>query len=313
MSEHPQITGASWLSVATLGLVWGGSFMLVAVALRGIGPFWLAETRLIIATLALGAVWLMRGRRLFAARPGPRGWAILALIGATNTALPFMLLSWGQQHVPSAFAGVSMATVPLIVLPLAHLFIPGERMTPRRLVGFGIGFAGVVVLLGGQAFASTGAALENWGRLACVGAASCYALTSILIRRLPPVDRIGLTAVLMLIGALIVLPVALMAEGRPPAMDRDTLLVVLALGLVSTALMALLQVTVIRTAGPVFLSLTNYQVPVWSVILGAAVLNEALPPSLLLALALILCGVGLSQYGALRRLFARTSSRAKFL
>lgn len=304
MSDQPDITATSWLSVATLGLVWGGSFMLVSLALRGVGPFWLAESRLIIATLALGAVWLWRGRKLFETPPGLRGWGIVAVIGATNTAFPFMLLSWGQQHVPSAFAGVSMATVPLIVLPLAHLFIPGERMTPRRLIGFGIGFAGVAVLLGGQAFNSTGSALENWGRLACVGAASCYALTGILIRRLPPVDRIGLTAVLMLIGAAVVLPVALVVEGMPPAMDAETWGVVVLLGLVSTALMALLQVTVTRTAGPVFLSLTNYQVPVWSVILGAAVLGEALPPSLFLALVLVLCGVGLSQYGALRRLFA---------
>jgi drug/metabolite transporter (DMT)-like permease len=53
------------------------------------------------------------------------------------------------------------------------------------------------------------------------------------------------------------------------------------------------------------MSLVNYQVPLWSVVLGALILGEALPRSLLLAMALILTGVGLSQYGALRRLFRR--------
>lgn len=76
------------------------------------------------------------------------------------------------------------------------------------------------------------------------------------------------------------------------------------LGLVPTAAANMLRVLVIRSAGPVFMSLTNYQVPVWSVLMGAWLLGEQLPASLLLALALILSGVGLSQFGALRRLFA---------
>ena len=77
------------------------------------------------------------------------------------------------------------------------------------------------------------------------------------------------------------------------------------LGLVPTAFANLLRVLVVRSAGPVFMSLVNYQVPVWSVVLGALILAEPLPPSLLYAMALILAGVGLSQYGALRRLFGR--------
>jgi len=301
---EPQITRRDWAMVAVLGLTWGGSFMLVAIALRGVGPFRLAEGRLLVAAAALGLIWRLRGGRLFAQAPGARGWAMLALIGVTNSALPFMALSWGQQNVPSALAGVSMASVPLIVLPLAHLFVPGERLSLRRMVGFGIGFAGVAVLLGDRAFAATGADWETLGRLACLGAAFCYALTSILIRRLPEVDRLGLTAGLMMIGAAVVLPVALLVEGAPPRPDWPTASAIMVLGLVSTALMALLQVSEARRAGPVFLSLTNYQVPVWSVILGALVLGEALPPSLFLALALVLGGVGLSQYGAFKRLFA---------
>ena len=77
------------------------------------------------------------------------------------------------------------------------------------------------------------------------------------------------------------------------------------LGLIPTAGANFLRVLVVRSAGPVFMSLVNYQVPVWSVVLGGLILGEALPRSLLLALTLILIGVGLSQYGALRRLFGR--------
>ena len=125
------------------------------------------------------------------------------------------------------------------------------------------------------------------------------------MRRLPPVDPIGLSSVLLLVGACAAIPMAWAVEGPPPLPDDRTLFMVAFLGLVPTAAANLLRVTVVRTAGPVFMSLTNYQVPVWSVVLGAAFLGEPLPPALLWALMLILCGVGLSQYGALMRLFGR--------
>lgn len=289
--------------VATLGLTWGGSFLVIEIALRGITPFWLAAGRIGFATLIMLTVWQMRGGKLFASRPDPQALVVLTAVGALSSAVPFMLISWGQQYVTSGFAGISMASVALIVLPLAHFFVPGERMTWRRTLGFLIGFCGVAVLIGAQAFASSGAQQELAGRIACVSAACCYGISSILMRRLPPVDPIGLATVLLIIAAVIVIPAAWLVEGPPPLPDRTTLISLAFLGMVPTAAANLLRVVVIRSAGPVFMSLTNYQVPVWSVVLGSLILAEPLPASLLWALALILAGVGLSQYGALRRLF----------
>ncbi|WP_227267360.1 DMT family transporter [Roseobacter weihaiensis] len=306
MTPAPQITAASWLMVAVLGLTWGGTFMVTEIALEGITPFWLAAGRIGFAALLMTAIWGANGFALFAAPAPARIWRAAIVIGALSSAVPFILLAWGQQFVTSGFAGVSMAAVALIVLPLAHFLVPGERLTPRKAVGFVIGFVGVCILIGGQAFTSSGAALETPGRIACLGAASCYAISSVLMRRLPPVDTIGLATVLLLIGACIVLPAALIVEGPPPLPGTKTLWVIVFLGLVPTAAANLLRVRVVRTAGPVFMTLVNYQVPVWSVVLGAVFLAEPLPPSLLWAMALILTGVGLSQYGALTRLFRRS-------
>lgn len=299
----PTITRASWLMILVLGLTWGATFMVIEIALRGITPFWLAAARISFAAALMTAVWLARGGRLFLEEA--RDWPTMVVVGALSSAVPFMLLSWGQQYTTSGFAGVSMAAVALMVLPLAHFLVPGERMTLRRTAGFVIGFAGVVVLIGGQAFSSTGSSLEPFGRLACLGVAGCYALSSVLMRRLPAIDPIGLATVLLIIGAVLVIPAALIVEGPPPSVDGQTLAVLALLGLVPTAGANILRVMVIRTAGPTFMSLTNYIVPVWSVILGALVLSEPLPPSLLWAMALILAGVFLSQWGALRRLFGR--------
>lgn len=298
----PNPTPANWAMVAALGIIWGATFMVIEVALRGITPFWLAAGRIGFAAILMCAIWVLRGGRLFLS--DARNWPVVTLIAALSTAVPFMLLSWGQQFVTSGFAGVSMAAVALIVLPLAHFFVPGERLGPLKILGFLIGFAGVVVLIGAQAFESTGARLEAAGRLACLGAAGGYAVSSVLMRRLPPVDAIGLAAILLLIGTGLVVPIALVVEGPVPMPSRETLLAIALLGLVPTAGANLLRVLVIRSAGPTFMSLTSYQVPVWSVIFGAAVLGEPLPPSLLLAMGLILAGVALSQSGALRALFS---------
>ena len=306
MNTSPQITPLSWLMVAVLGLTWGGTFMVTEVALAGgMPPFWLAASRVTIAAVLMMAIWAFMGFPLFSEKVNGAARRDLVIIGGLSSAIPFSLLAWGQQYVTSGFAGVSMAAVALIILPLAHFTVPGEQMTPRKTVGFLIGFVGVVILIGGQAFVSTGAAFETPGRVACVLAASCYAIGSIMLRRLPAAHPIGLATILLIIGAGMTVPVAWAVEGPPPLPSPQLLAVLAFLGLIATAGANFLRVLVVRSAGPVFMSLVNYQVPVWSVVLGGLILGEALPKSLLLAMSLILLGVGLSQYGALRRLFKR--------
>lgn len=300
------ISGQSWLSILTLGFVWGASFLFIELALTGMPPFWLAASRIVLASLVTTAVWRMRGGRFYLTDAKARP-ALLFWVAAMSSALPFMAISWGQQFVTSGFAGVSMAAVALIVLPLAHVLIPGERMTVRRTAGFLIGFGGVTVLIGPEAFRSSGVRGEVLGQLACLAGAACYAVSSVIMRRIPPVDPIGLSAVTLWIAAALVVVLALATEGLPGIPGRQVLWVIVVLGLVQTAAANLLRIVVIRSAGPTFMSLTNYMVPVWSVVLGVLILGERLEPTLFTAMALILTGVGLSQWGALRRLFGQVA------
>lgn len=289
--------------VLGLAFVWGGSFLFIELALTDITPYWLAASRVLLAAVATTLVWRWRGYRLYTTPERASPLVILAA-SAFSTTVPFTLLAWGQQFVTAGFAGVSMAAVALLVLPLAHFFAD-ERMTLRKTLGFVIGFIGVAVLIGPEAFRSTGIVGELPGRLACLGAATCYAVASILMRRIPPADPVGLSAVTLWIGGVLVTTAALWVEGLPSIPTGNVVAVIVTLGLVQTALANLMRITVIRTAGPTFMSLVNYMVPVWSVILGVMFLGEALEPTLFTAMALILVGVGLSQWGALRRLFSR--------
>lgn len=261
--------------------------MFIALALRGYSPLTVACSRTVLGALALLAVLRMRGQSL------PRGWAIWRFaipIGFLSTAFPFFLYSWAQTQVPSAFAGLTLAVVPLFVLPLAHFF-SDEPMTRRKAFGFFIGFCGVLVLLAPSALEGDFAPFH---RLACVIAALSYAVSSVLTRRCPRTDPISLAAASLLTGTAVLLPVTLWFEGVPHWAGPTSGFAILFLGLVATALAVSLRVMVIRSAGSGFLTLVNYQVPLWSMAFGAFILGEALPPTFLLGLVLVLGGLTVS-------------------
>jgi drug/metabolite transporter (DMT)-like permease len=285
----PKPTRANWLAIISLGLIWGGTFMVVSLALRGYGPFTVACARTTLGALALFSLMIVLRR------PFPSRDALIAtaMIGPLNTAIPFALLAWGQQFVPSAFAGISMAVLPLLILPLAHLF-SDEKMSLPKLYGVCLGFVGAVILIGASAF-QIGQGSNALGQLACLGATLCYAISSIFTRRCPPIDSIALAAFTLVFGAIWIIPAMLWIEGVPKVTDFNSSVAILFLGFVPTALAAYLRVSVVRTAGSVFMTNVNYQVPLWSVLFGTLILGETLPWRFFAALGLILCGLVISQ------------------
>ncbi|MBY6081638.1 DMT family transporter [Ruegeria arenilitoris] len=294
----PQPDIRDWSGVIALGLIWGGTFMVVSMALEGYGPITVATARTTLGAVMLLALMGLTGRRIPSLTPS-LAWSVI-LIGILSTALPFVLLSWGQQYVPSAFAGLSMAAIPLMVLPLAHFF-SDEPLNARRFVGVSLGFTGALVLIG-PGLAQLGSGAEPLAQLACIGAAFCYSVASILTRRCPPIDPVVLAALTLVVGAVILLPIMLTTEGVPAPQGLRPTLALIVLGLVPTAFATLLRVSIIRSAGSVFMTLVNYQVPVWSMIFGAWILSEALPLRFYIALALILTGMAISQWFSLRRM-----------
>jgi drug/metabolite transporter (DMT)-like permease len=298
MARQPNQPGLiNWIKLITLGIIWGASFMAVSVALNDMGPMSIAAVRILIGALSVLALIRVMGISLpsLSSGEGRIIWLAAAGMGFFSNALPFTLLSWGQTYVNSGFAGVCMAIVPLFVLPLSHVFVPEERMTFRRTLGFSVGFVGVLVLIGLDAFASAGTDFESLARIACLAASLCYAIGAIITRLCPQVNMLSLSAAALICGSAMIVPVALWQEGVPSLPTTMPLLAILYLGIFPTAVAQILLVQVARSAGPSFLATVNYQVPVWSVIFGALLLSEAVPPQLFAALALILGGLLLSR------------------
>lgn len=288
----------NWMLLLFLGLIWGSSFLGVKLSLESFGPITVAAIRVTIAAIILTSISFYMGHGLPSTNTatGRKIWRHGFGMAIFTNAVPFTLLSWAQIHVSTGYAGITMAVVPLLVLPLSHFFIPGERLSPQKTFGFAVGFAGVVILIGpAQILESGGGDIENIARIACVIASFCYATGSIITRLAPSGPQMAFSSAALLLAAAMLVPVALIVEGFPDAPTQSALLGVLYLGLFPTALATVILVYVIKAAGPPFLSLVNYQVPVWAVVIGMVVLNETLPGQFVWALGLILIGLGVSQ------------------
>ncbi len=291
----------NWFLIIFLGVIWGAAFMAIATALEGYGPRLFTASRLAGAAILLNILGAFIGQPITAIHKtaGKRGWLFISLIGTIALAIPLSMLSWGQQHVPSAFAGVAMSTVPILVLPLVYIFSPEEGIGPRRVIGMIIGFVGLIVLVGPGAFSSSESDLVLWGRIACIVCTCGYAVGSVLTRRAPKMPPIAFAAGTMTIAAAITVPFALLTEPLPNTLPFTPTSALIYAALLPTAIGAIIRVRVITTAGSLFMNITSYMVPIWSVIFGITLMGEDLPAQLFTALALVLLGIFVSQSRAI--------------
>jgi len=278
-------TLASYAMVAALVAIWGTTFLLVGFALVEATPTQVAAARVLIGGAAVVPFALMTGRKM----PRGRGrWIGAAAIGVLSLAVPMSLLAWAQQVVPSGIAGVYMAVIPLIVLPLAHFFSPGEEMTARKMAGFSIGFLGILMLIGWETLTSLGSA-SGLAQLACLGATLSYAVGSIMTRRTPATDPIALSALGFMIGGLLLAPFAIGAWPVEP-LSAQTWAILIGIGVISTGAAMILRVAVISSVGSVFMSSVGYLVPITALAVGVAFGGETLTLSDGAACARILIG-----------------------
>jgi drug/metabolite transporter (DMT)-like permease len=285
-----------WATLLALVLIWGTAFLFTRIAVERVPPATLVAGRIGIAALVLTAVVYGVGLRL---PPPGRIWGRFLVLALVGNSLPFFLISWGQERIDSGLAGILMAVMPLATLVLAHFLVVGERMNRRTAAGFVLGFLGVVVLMGPEAIAELGEGGSELAREAAVlSGALCYAVNTILARRLPETPPLVSSASVMILASLVMVPVAL-ALDRPLDLPPDPVSVaaVVWLGLAATAAATILYFQLIASAGPTFFSLINYQIPLVAVLAGVLVLGEEPGWTALGSLVLILAGLALSQLG----------------
>jgi drug/metabolite transporter (DMT)-like permease len=270
----------------TLAAIWGASYMFIEVALRDFEPTTMMAARLVIAVLFLGALMAIRG---ILGRLRRVGWRAFAL-GVINSAVPFTLIAWGQEHIDSGVAAIANATVPLFVAILAIWLAHSERATGIRVVGIGLGLVGVAVLAGAQP------AVDAWavvGTLAVVAASVSYALAGLLLQRQTArVDPITLSMATM-VGASIALVPFGIAQAPSELPGWKPAGSVLALGIVGTGIGILIFMKMLGDFGTLRAGFVTYLMPVTALLYGAFLLDEVITGWMIVGLALILGGVAL--------------------
>jgi drug/metabolite transporter (DMT)-like permease len=218
-------------------------------------------------------------------------WLSLALLGIINNAIPYSLISWGEQYIDSSVAAVLNSTTPLFTMIIAHRFLTDDRMTSRRIFSLLMGFAGVFILLSKDLTAGFHGSLA--GQLAVLLASVSYAISSVFARRTTKGLDQTIQAIVPLIGADVLMWSLASAVDAPitlPAI-RLTWVAILWLGVMGTGLAFLLYFYLLHSVGPTRTALVTYVFPLVAVILGVVFLNESLDWQLAAGAVLIIASV----------------------
>ena len=273
------MTRRGWLLFAALGVLWGMPYLLIRIAVDTVDPLVVAGSRTLIGALLLLPVALHRN----ALGAAFRNWKWLLAFTLIEISLPWVLLGHAETRLTSSTAGILIAVVPLfaaiIVSRLGH-----ERLEPRRMLGLGVGFAGVALLVGLDIHFSDFLAVA-----ATIVVSLCYAVGPIIIdRKLKDVPAIGVITASLILATLIYLPFAPFL--LPKVYAADAMISIAGLGVLCTAAAFLVFFALIAEVGPARATVITYVNPAVAILLGALVLKEPLTIGMAIGFPLVIAG-----------------------
>lgn len=279
-----------------LAAIWGSSFLFIKVLDRTWSPLWVCLGRVVLGAAALVVLMLVRRERF---PSDPRLWLHCAVAALSFNTIPWALIAYGEQRITSIMAGLWNATTPLWVLAISVAIFRDQRPTGSRIVGLLLGFAGVATLLGPWRGFGGGQVI---GYLACGGAAVCYGLGFPYTRRhLSRRAESGVVLSACQLVCAVVMLAPFLALAPPPSthLGWEGVGSILGLGVLGSGFAFALNYMIVRARGASVASTVTYVVPIFSTVLGAIVLGEALHWNQPVGAAVLLLGVALSQ-GRLR-------------
>ena len=282
-----------------LCVIWGSTWLVIKVGYGGLGPFTVAATRFLLAGAALVVLLPLIGARW------PRGraeWLLVVWVGVVLFGADYGLIYWGEQFLDSGLTAILFATLPLMTVAFAHLYIPGDRVTARKLAGTLLAFLGVVALFG----ESLRLDLSKLGPMAAVIAAAVFAAAAGVAtkRHGSTLHAASLNAPAMLVGGVTLIAAALLS-GETVQLPRDGMTwgAIAYLAIAGSVVSFLVYFSLLKTWSVTSLSFISVFTPAIALALGFVFLDER--PTLWTAVGtvLILAGVGL----ALSKSWPRTS------
>jgi len=279
-----------WAMLIALSVLWGGSFFFVEVAVDALPPLTIVFLRVGLAAIALWVFAFVTGLR---PPRDPRIWGAFFIMGLLNNVVPFSLIVWGQTEIGAGLASILNASTPLFTVIVAGTLLSDERITPIKIVGVIIGFAGVVVMIGGDALTHLGGHVA--AQFAVLGAAISYAFAGVFGRRFRAmnISPVTTTAGQVTASSVILVPLVFMFDW-PVNIHAPSAWVwaaIAGLAILSTAFAHILYFRILGSAGATNLLLVTFLIPVSAILLGFFVLGETLEPINYVGMLLVALGL----------------------
>lgn len=277
-----------WL---VLCLIWGSTWLFIKLGLEDLPPFTFAGIRFVIAVVILSTIIAVRR---IALPTTSRDWLLLVVSGVLAFCVNYGLLFWGEQYISSGLAAVLQSTIPAFGLVIAHFYLPGEKMTPAKILGIVLGVIGVAVVFSNQLDVAGPKALAGCAALiiSSMGAAYSNVLVKAYGKHLDPAVLAGAQ---MFFGLIPLLLIGIPWEGSPLNFNWTPMAVVALfyLAIVGSVVAFLLYYWLVQNMDVTKTMLIALVTPVVAVTLGMIVLDEKLHWRTLLGGLMIISGIGI--------------------
>ena len=261
----------NWLKFILLGALWGSVFLWIKIAQQELGTLTIVAFRVFFAVIGFMILFSVSRRKL----PLRQNWKTFLVLAIFNIIIPFSLISWSQQYISSGMSSILNSTSTLMVLILAHWFVPDDRLNSAKGIGMVLGFGGVVVLMSNQL--NGGQEQSLLGQAAMLTAALSYAAGTVYARC--KADDIAPEMIAMgqaVFGALVMVPLAMSLEA-PLQIPRlpITWLALVWIGILCTCISHLLYFSLLKDIGPTRTQMVTYVIVFFATTLGIIFLGES--------------------------------------
>jgi len=282
-----------YILLTILAFIWASAFFNIKIATYSYGPLTIAFLRIFFGAIPVVLLCYFKKIKIEAFS---KDWYWFASIGIINLVIPFFLIAYGVQKIQSNLAAILMASTPLTAATLAHFFTQNEKINLIKSLGILIGFSGIVFLFSDNLLINK----NNFFSAFLILFGSCfYVIGGLLTLKISNKKNENVTASILIWGTLLLLPVCLFFEqpwNLKPRLDSTISLIYL--GIFSTGIAWLLRFYILKHNGLVFQAQVAYLIPIFGVILGFLVLNEAITPKVIISLIAVIIGIYIVKKGS---------------
>jgi drug/metabolite transporter (DMT)-like permease len=295
LPAEPRQVGVLWqaglpviLGFVAVCLIWGSTWLAIKIGIESIPPYLSVALRFVLASVILAVVMMVRGIRLPAER---EFWSLATLMAVGSFSVPFALIYWAQQYIPTSLASILFATFPFCVAIFSHYRLPSEQMTPVKWLGVTTGFVGVCIIFAREVQFETG--VSAWGMGAVVLAALMQANNLVTVKkRGGPFHPMSLTLAGMMLGAVLTFAISAVLEDWSEAVfDAPAIASLVYLAAFGSVVTFVTYFWLLKRVEAVLLSLIAFVTPVLAIVLGTVVLQERLAAEVFLGSLFVLAGI----------------------